>query len=215
MRLPRTALLPRVTYARHARLCIIATEGEKTEKHYFDGFNCSRVKVQVLDAGTTGRSSPEWVLDRLVSFERTYDLAPDDARWLVLDVDRWPLPVLKQVCREARQKGYRLGISNPCFEIFLYLHFFEPDFDCPEFAECLAAEKDHRSAAMERWLRTRLGELGGYSKSRIDFERFRPGIPDAIRRARALDHPSGRQPWPDFPGTRVHHLVEQLSELLS
>ncbi|NJK77475.1 MAG: RloB domain-containing protein, partial [Microcoleus sp. SU_5_6] len=38
-------------------------------------------------------------------------------------VDRWGEKNISAICREGRQKKYRLGISNPCFEVWLYLHF--------------------------------------------------------------------------------------------
>lgn len=65
---------------RDAKLVVIAAEGQKTEKVYFDDlaytFHNPRIHVEVLE--------------RLNSFRRQYKLRPDyDQLWLVLDVDRW------------------------------------------------------------------------------------------------------------------------------
>jgi hypothetical protein len=210
----RTRLIPRAMHVRDARLFVIATEGKQTERQYFEGFNSPRVHVEVLAPDDSGLSAPNWLLERLDEFNRQYDLNDDDERWLVLDVDRRLPEQLDSWCRQAVQKGYRLGVSNPCFELWLYLHFSEPDFDNPEFEALVEQERGNRSAAMEARLRQRLADQGGYNKSRIVFERFLPGIPDAIARARALDeNPNDR--WPrKFPGTRAYPLVEKLYQYL-
>jgi len=61
---------------RSARLVIIATEGAKTEKTYFeglvspDGYPNSGVHVEVLST-KDGKSSPQQVSKRLNAFKRT------------------------------------------------------------------------------------------------------------------------------------------------
>ena len=55
-----------VPHLRDTRLIIIASEGEKTEKQYFESglFGNRRVQVKVLET-QDGRSAPNWVLARL------------------------------------------------------------------------------------------------------------------------------------------------------
>ncbi len=133
MSIHRTGLIPRPQFVRDARIFVIAVEGEKTEEQYFSLFGSSRVHVEVLSAGSGSLSAPKHVLERLVRFEQQYDLGPEDERWFVADVDRQRGQFLAQVTQIARDSGYHLAISNPCFELWLLLHFREAD---PADTEC-------------------------------------------------------------------------------
>jgi RloB-like protein len=191
-RINRTKLLDRQQDRRDARLFVIATEGKETEKQYFNMFNSSRIKVEVLPTGDDGKSAPQYVLDRLDIFREQYDLDADDMLWFVSDVDRWPEKNLSTVCRAAKQKNYGLAISNPCFEVWLYLHFADlhPD-DC--------TGKD-----FEQRLKTTLGK---YNKSNLDILAYQSGIKEAIERAKNL-HPDLQEYWPTSIGSHVYRLVE-------
>ncbi len=192
----RTGLVSRKEHVRDARLFVIATEGTHTEKQYLEGlFGSSRLKVITLDAGGTTLSAPNHVLARLVDFKRQYDLGPDDEQWLMLDVDRWPPNLISNVCHEAQRKGFSLAVSNRCFELWLWLHFADPD---PADTNCQQLKKHLRST------------LGSYNESNLDLFPYTPErIADAIGRAKSLPH-NPAQPWPDFPGTHVYQLVERL-----
>jgi len=197
-RINRTKLLDREHDRRDARLFIVATEGNKTEKQYFAMFHSTRIKVKVLPTGDDNKSAPEYVLERLDAFKEQYDLNEEDMLWLVLDVDRWGDKNLSQVCSEARQKNYNLAISNPCFEVWLYLHFDDlhpEDRTCREF---------------KARLRTL---LGGYKSSNLDLSKYKPYIADAVKRAKSL-HPPSSHNWPPTLGTHVYKLVEILLESL-
>ena len=195
MSIRRTRLLDRRTNVRDARLYIIATEGEKTEKAYFDAlFQNPRVKVRVLSTGPDGYSGPRHVLDRLSAFRDEYDLGPEDELWLMIDVDRQRPEHLSPICQEATQKGVFLAISNPCFELWLYLHHADAEVTD---ADCKAVESRLRTL------------LGSYNKANLDPARFAPHVADALRRAKAL-HTTGDERWPAFPGTHVYKLVQRL-----
>ena len=196
MQLSRTGFLPRTDHVRDATLCVVATEGTHTEKQYLEGlFGSLHLKLEVLSTGETGRSAPNHVLARLVDFNRKYDLGPDDERWLMVDVDHNQPQVLSSLCQEAKQRGFGLAVSNPCFEMWLWLHFADPD---PADTTCQQLESHLRST------------LGSYNKSNLDVSHYTPErIADAIGRAKSLPH-NPAQPWPDFPGTHVYQLVEHL-----
>ncbi len=191
---------------RDATLFVIATEGARTEKNYFefDAFQSTRIQLKVLAAGDGERSSPEYVLARLKKFRDEYQLADGDELWLVLDVDRWGDAKLSQVCREAAQAGYEVAISRPCFEVWLALHYVEgnvlPDSgSCERMSQILGASVP-----------------GGYQKGNPHNPRpaqFAHLTDLAIERARALDaNPAER--WPSTTGTRVYRLVERLKTFL-
>jgi RloB-like protein len=194
-----TKLLERKHDRRSAKLFVIATEGKDTEKQYFEMFGNRKLKVEVLATGDDNKSAPEYVLERLNKFIETYDLNDDDEFWLVLDVDRWVKPTqLIAVCREARQKGYQLAISNPCFEIWLSLHFEDLN------------PKDNTCKHFQVRLRN---VLGSYNKSNLDLALYKPKIQDAIDRARNLDLKSSAY-WPSTLGSHVYKLVESILQSL-
>ncbi len=193
-KLNRTKLLDRQYNKRDATLFVIATEGRETEKQYFTMFHDSRIKIEVLPTGDDDKSAPQYVLQRLDGFIEKYDLTSDDTLWLMVDVDRWPKRNMSEICRQARQKQYSLAISNPCFEVWLYLHFDDLD---PSDTKCKDFEARLRA------------KFGSYNKSNLNLALFKDYIEDALQRAKNL-HPSHRQNWPPTPGSHVYRVVEML-----
>jgi hypothetical protein len=175
-------------------LIIIATEGERTEKKYFESalFGNHRVQVKVLPS-TDGLSAPNHVLRRLREFANTTELQGDDQLWLVIDKDRWTNASLSTVCASTlrRNKKVKTALSNPCFELWLYLH-------CKDWDNGVINSKD-----MEIKLRAL---LGSYNKSDPDISSFIGLVNNAAERAKTLDkQPSNR--WPTNPGTHVYKLI--------
>ncbi len=198
MRVRRTGLVPRPQFVRDARIFVIAVEGEKTEAQYFSLFESTRVHLEVLPAGPEGLSAPRQVLERLVKFEDQFDLGGDDERWLVIDVDRQRGQFLDEITQVARESGYGLAVSNPCFELWLLLHFQDAH---PADTDC--------AAVIER-LRP---HVGGHNKANIRLEAYTPErVVEAAARARALEGERDTR-WPGFPGTHVFKVVERLLRL--
>jgi hypothetical protein len=195
----RTKLLDRSYNIRDAQLFVIATEGAKTEKCYFNFFKDSRIHIEVIETGEKNDSAPQHVLNRLNDFAQKYDFGEEDQLWLVLDVDRWPKQNLKQVCSESIQKKYRLAISNPCFEVWLWLHL---DDLSPNNRTCDDFEKALRST------------LGSYNSSNLNRDHFFPYIQDAINRAKML-HPNTQEYWPSTIGSHVYRVVEQICQAIN
>lgn len=187
-----------IPHLKDTRLIIIAAEGTKTEKHYFESdlFRCPRVQVKVLETDDN-RSAPNYVLSRLKKFAVETDLQADDQLWLMVDKDRWPDKLLAEVCAHAfkgRTLRIRLAVSNPCFEFWLYLHNADWAGDTISSVDMV-----HKIRKL----------LGSYNKSNIDIEQFRQGVADATVRAKSMDTlPTGR--WPHNPGTHVYKVVEEI-----
>ena len=195
MRISRSGLLPRTAFVRDARIFVIAVEGEKTEAQYFPLFENRRIHIEVLAAGPDGLSAPKYVLERLAQSEEKYDLGPDDERWLVADVDRQHGQFLDEVTQVARESGYGIAFSNPCFELWLLLHFQNAD---SSDADC--------QAVVQRLRRY----TDGYHKANINLRVYTTEkIREAVGRARAL---SGERDlrWPDFPGTHLFKVIEKI-----
>lgn len=199
----RQKLLDREVNRRDARLFIIATEDEETEPKYFETFTSPRVKVEVL-ASQGGRSSPEFVLQRLAEMTRRYALDAADELWLVLDVDQRQTRTLAQVCAAARRESFQVAISNPCFEVWLCRHFPA----CTEEEIALAATGRNAGDKLKRLWRRYLPP----SATQIERTHLRSQARVACRRARESDDGdiSAEHPWPVAPGTRVYELVENL-----
>ncbi|MGO8671752.1 MAG: RloB family protein [Capsulimonadaceae bacterium] len=195
MKAPRRGLVPRQFYVRDARLFVVATEGEKTEEQYLSIFECQRVHVEVLSTGPDGKSAAKHVLERLAQFSEQYDLRPDDELWLMVDMDRQRPQFIEEVTQMAAESGYLLAVSNPCFELWLLLHFRDHD------------EADVDCALIEARLRA---HLSGYNKTKINVKLYsREAIERAIAAAKRLDRPENIR-WPAYPGTHVYKLVETL-----
>lgn len=197
----RTKLVIRHAGNRDARLFIIATEGARTEPQYIDYLKLngvidkSRVIIEVVPT-TDGESSPERVLERLKKAMNQYELKQFDEFWLLLDVDCWGDKKLSVVTSEAIQCGASLGISNPCFEVWIALHAVDT---LPALTKCMDVEEIIRQA----W--------GAYQKSNLSADRFsREVIETAIARATKLDLcPSAR--WPQAPSaTHAYRLFSRL-----
>lgn len=191
----RTKLLNRSYNTRDAQLFIIATEGAKTEKCYFEIFRNSRIKIEVLPTPKDNKSAPQYVIARLDDFAQQYDLRGKDTLWLVFDVDRWDFKNLSSVCRQAKQKKYGLAISNPCFEVWLCLHLLNN-----------LNPNDISSNDFKVRLRS---ILGSYNKGKLDTTPYENKISDAIQRAKLL-HPNPQHNWPPTPGTHVYRVVEMI-----
>ena len=117
-----------------------------------------------------------------------------DEYWCVFDVE-WPNnhPNLRGVIRQARDNDIKLAISNPCFELWLILHF-----------------RDQR-----RWLNTvdaqnLRRDLDGSSGKGIDGAKYMPHIRRAVRRAAELDvlHEGNATHFPDDnPSSGMYRLI--------
>ncbi|MBB5958692.1 hypothetical protein FHS29_005301 [Saccharothrix tamanrassetensis] len=104
-----------------------------------------------------------------LAIERAADKEVDEC-WCVFDVE-WPKqhPNLQQAIRLATDNGIRLAVSNPCFELWLALHFE----DCTAHQDTPEAERRSR-------------HLEGRTGKRIDADRYMPLRNTASARASAL-----------------------------
>ncbi|MGY0069252.1 RloB family protein [Streptomyces sp. QTS137] len=113
--------------------------------------------------------------------------------WCVLDVDDFAH--LDEALRLARSEGIDVALSNPCFELWLLLHF-----------------RDHRAPVdgfrqAERHL---VPHHHGYSKAadRFAFDLYRQAWPQAVERARELAKPG--EEHKRNPSTGMWRLVEHI-----
>jgi hypothetical protein len=155
---------------------LVLCEGEKTEPEYIRGLQrwCRNHLVEVIIPKERGvpltlvRLAKERHAAAQAEAKRHRDdLLGFDRVWCVFDVDEHP--GLSEAIDMAGANGIELAISNPCFELWLLLHFRESP----------GARHRHRVQAMMKAFVTR------YDKE-IDFSVYEPGYMDAMRRALAL-----------------------------
>ena len=184
---------------RDASLVIIASEDTHAVSQYFRRFRTRRVAFKVLETQDC-HSSPRDVMVRLDSYRAEEATVEGDQFWVCIDSDHWIEPNhianLTEVLRECRQKGYGVAVSNPCFELWLLLHF-------GPFA---TGDTPCRRGSVEAQLRS---IVGAYQKNNITaLPLTEDGVHRAIERAIELDRDD--QVLPTNPVTRVYKLLELL-----
>lgn len=127
---------------------------------------------------------------------------PDDVDevWVLLDGEDLDWPTVRAHADEA---GVRLGVSNPCFETWLLLHFHD---------------RPLHAANREQTIRVLRQYLPDYDPRRVDFSDFRDGLADAVDRAKPLAlrfeaELEGLGAPPPNPYTGVWALAETIATL--
>jgi hypothetical protein len=122
---------------------------------------------------------------------RDDNLLYDDI-WCVFDIDEHPaVPDAKQ---QARDNEIELAISNPCFELWILLHF-----------------RDRRAHTDRAVVQRECSKyLPDYEKA-VPFAKLHPYYDDAVQRAVALDAwQQSRGRGGSNPSTGVHKLTEKI-----
>lgn len=178
---------------------LVVCEGKLTEPNYFDGLRKAvknpLVAVEIEPEAGVPLSVVRRAKELKVAAETAAKRERDenlkfDSVWAVFDVDDHPQ--LAEARTMAHENRMELAISNPCFELWLVLHFR----DSPGMQH-----RDHIASL----LRTFLPE---YDK-RVTFLSVAQGYNSAVTRARRLEETAleandeGRN-----PSTRVWRLTE-------
>lgn len=122
--------LTRKTETRQPRkTLVIFCEGERTEPVYLEALK-RRPEVKDVASVDLRIEAEHGMPETLVSSAiKAHDKSADeegevDEFWCVFDVE-WPRnhPRLREAVQQARGNGINVAISNPCFELWLILHF--------------------------------------------------------------------------------------------
>ena len=191
----------RVASRRPRKTLLIFCEGERTEPEYLAALkrqpSVRDVAAVDLRVETGQGGSVPRALVSMAAAARSSAIdeeAEIDEFWCVFDVE-WPTnhPGLKEAIEQAGQNGIQLAVSNPCFELWLILHFKDQ-----------GAWLDNDGA---RRLRRR---LDGSSGKGLDAAKYMPLTGDAARRAAELDkrHLQNDTPFPgNNPSSGMHRLL--------
>lgn len=183
---------------RDANLIVLASEDKYAVRQYFELFRSTRIQFKVLPT-ENGKSAPGHVMARLNEYMKEFDFGEGDKFWVVCDCDHWiesgHIQSLTQVIRECRQKGIQVALSNPCFELWLLLHFAE----FPEDPELTRADVEQRIRNV----------VGAYDKTRIDKLPIQDHhVKEAVRRS--ADNQRDGSDIPRRPQTAVHRIIQHL-----
>lgn len=181
-------------------IILVVTEGECTEPEYLRGFQNAVKNPRVIVETHGGKGSPkslvEFAKNRLREAEKSAKREQDDNLkydqvWCVFDVDEHKN--LSAARETARQLEIQLAISNPCIEIWLWLHF----------AEQPGAKERHEIQSMMKT------HIAGYDKH-VNYIHYQPGYENAVRRAQKLDEMHGNPDESPNPSTGVWRLTETI-----
>lgn len=175
---------------------LVVCEGEVTEKRYIEYLrHTERIPINLtIVAGGTPKTLVETALAELASASRSSD--PNDhfdQAWCVFDIDEHPK--IHDAVQQAQAHKIGLIISNPCFDLWILLHFQDQQAHIHRHAVQKACRK----------------HIPGYAKvppCGLLFQRFAA----AEARARHLKklHLQRGTTTRDNPSTNVHELVHQL-----
>ncbi len=196
---PRLVVRPRV---------LIICEGTKTEPTYFKNFRNQEHNrlIDIIVDDTAG--VPRTLVNRAVEIRKAANRRAQreqdanlryDEIWCVCDVDAHPM--LQEALVQARDNGILVAISNPCFELWLLLHFHDQTAHLSRHeaqTQCRVHLSDYEKAVTKEY-----------------FRQLQAAYSTAVRRAEHLRnrHQTAGSPLHENPSTTVDRLTERILEL--
>jgi hypothetical protein len=178
---------------------LIVCEGTVTEPCYFRAVR--QVERSLIDLEIASGGQPKDLVERAVGLKKKASsdanrLADENQRyeeiWCVFDVDEHPL--IPEARQQARAHGIQLAVSNPCFELWVLLHFQD------QSAHITRGKVQHLCQS----------HMPAYAK-RLNYDLLRQKYVEAYHRAVELEklHES-RGSRGGNPSTMAHILVERI-----
>jgi hypothetical protein len=180
---------------------VVFCEGERTEPEYLDALKrqpsvrdvaAVDLRVETGQGGSVPRTLVAMAAEaRARAIEEDAEI---DEFWCVFDVE-WPKnhPGLDEAFQQARANGINLAVSNPCFELWLILHF-----------------QDHTAWLDNNQARRLRRQVDGSSDKGLEPAKYMSFTADAARRAAGLDkrHLRDGTVFPhDNPSSGMHRLL--------
>ncbi|RDV36271.1 RloB domain-containing protein [Bradymonadaceae bacterium TMQ3] len=183
---------------------LVVCEGLVTEPDYLKGFSRwvknPRVEVEIPKTHGVPLTVVSTAIDlkeenrRHAKREKDDNLLFDEV-WCLHDVDEHPH--LTEARQLAESNDIQVAISNPCFELWVLLHF-----------------REQPGAQHRKKLSRLVGEhLPEYEKA-LRFEELEKGYEDAVTRARRLDEQAEKRDEEGVnPSTGVYRLTEKIRQV--
>jgi hypothetical protein len=191
----------KVATRRPRKTLLVFCEGERTEPEYLDALkrqpsvhDAAAVDIRV-ETGQGGAVPRTLVSMAIEARSRAIDEEGEiDEFWCVFDIE-WPRnhPGLKDAMDQARQNKIEVAVSNPCFELWLILHFQD-----------YTAWLDNNDARRVR------RKLDSSTDKGLNAALYMPLIDDAVRRAVELDYRHMRDDISvpnNNPSSGMHRLI--------
>lgn len=184
-------------------IMLIGAEGvNKTERNYFLGFNRRQKNYRVIFAPGSD-TDPEGIVKEVIrnKEENGLEAALGDVAYAVFDTDFGKEPQIERARKVAERNGIRLALSNPCFEVWLMLHFRYS-------TKGYYSNEDVHNDMSKLW--------PDYRKNLNSFERIQEKESEAIRNAEKLKsfhaNTKGKEVKIEHcnPSTDVDRLVKKL-----
>jgi RloB-like protein len=194
----------KVEIRRPKKTLVVFCEGKKTEPQYLEALKrqptVQDIAAVELRIETGHGGAVPLTLVSLATEARSRAVAEEaeiDEFWCVFDVE-WPRnhPGLKDALRRARENDIHLAVTNPCFELWLILHFF-----------------DHGAWLDNDGARRLRRQLDGSPDKSLDAAKYMPSVLGAARRAADLEarHRQNGTDFPrDNPSSGMHRLITSI-----
>ena len=158
-------------------------------------------------------STEEYIQSQLLSFITLTNFDSEyDKIFIILDRDchSFTEKQFDEVIVKSKDNNLNLGISNPCFEFFLLLHF--DGVNDLDFNKLKENKKQGKKTYVERQLNEYLKEFTGtsFKKNKYDTEFFITRTDIAIRNAGYFE--SGNKNLEDNLGTSVVKIINEIVE---
>lgn len=171
-------------------IIVIICEGKDTETTYFENFNSkyTKVDIRIVDKGSKGKNKgkatdPENLIKKAVMIKNTcYNLEEKDGDrvWCIFDVDinynnnnaiQSKIDEIQKAKILSDKNRIRLGISNPCFELWYLLHF--------EYTTANLKNYDEVKERLDKYIKN-------YDKNKNVYNELKDFLKDAVTRAQKL-----------------------------
>ena len=183
---------------------LVVCEGEQTEPGYLHSLRITEkirlVEIEIVEAAGVPKTIVELAVRKKREAEKRATREGDSSQrydevWCVFDVDAHPN--LAEALQQADANKIHVALSNPCFELWVLLHF-----------QNQTAWIDRRAALSACRVHIR-----NYNK-KVSYAETRDRYPDAVARAQALDAQHRRNSQAgENPTTWVYKLTERLLDL--
>ncbi|WHM37930.1 RloB family protein [Streptomyces sp. BPTC-684] len=175
-----------------SRTLLIVCGGKETERQYLQGLR-DHLRNPAISLVVRGKACSPTQLVAYARQQRDLNRGGYDEVWCVFDVDQYA--DVPEAVTAARRCGIRAAVSNPCFELWLLLHFTEHRAYAATYKQLLPHLQKH---------------LPGYDKTRLDFAVYQGRHKEAAGRARKLD-PTGTDHLLN-PSTGVWCLTDRMTK---
>ncbi len=211
-------LIRRSNFRDVEKIFILAYEGQVTEPTYFEGLRASEIfnnagLIEIISINRPKRSGTDPVsVKRLLKEAKVqFGFNDKDEYWIIVDRDDWETMhkhSFDEIVKDCENEGnFYLALSNPCFELWILLHFV----DINTFDEELKLQifKNERINSVKKFVGKLIEDYSGATYSKHPpVELMLPNTSIAIERAKAIANRNEK--YPKGLGSDVYKLVEKL-----